>query len=150
MSYYSPSLVTAVDIAYHYGDRDPRLLSVAEKQNQVLLDQSGLSVAMDIRDGKAKPFIKQSVSLTDGAKGEQGGLTLLRYGSEDLTLLFKYSAQGLSHGHYDKLSFSLYARGDEVIQDYVLVRFVNIEQKGGGNYLPENQSWAKQSIAIIQ
>ncbi|MEP5569177.1 MAG: alginate lyase family protein [Halioglobus sp.] len=147
MSYYSPSLVTAVDIAYHYGERDPRLLSVAEKQNQVLLDQSGLSVAMDIRDGKAKPFIKQSVSFTDGPKGEQGGLTLLRYGSEDLTLLFKYSAQGLSHGHYDKLSFSLYAQGDEVIQDYGLARFVNIEQKGGGNYLPENQSWAKQSIA---
>jgi len=53
----------------------------------------------------------------------------------------------LSHGHYDKLSFSLYEKGDEVLQDYGLVRFVNIEQKGGGNYLPENTTWAKQTIA---
>jgi len=147
MSYYSPSLVTAVDIAYHYGRRDPQLLSVAEKQNQVLLDQAGLSVAMDIRDGKAKPFVKKSVRFTDGPEGEQGGVGILRYGSEDLTLLFKYSAQGLSHGHYDKLSFSLYEKGEEIIQDYGLVRFVNVEQKGGGNYLKENKTWAKQTIA---
>ena len=53
----------------------------------------------------------------------------------------------MSHGHYDKLSFSLYEKGEEVLQDYGLVRFVNIEQKGGGNYLPENTSWAKQTIA---
>ena len=61
--------------------------------------------------------------------------------------MFKYAAQGLSHGHYDKLSFSLYENGDEVLQDYGLARFVNIEQKGGGNYLPENTTWAKQTIA---
>jgi len=147
MSYYSPSLVTAVDIAYHYGDQDPQLLSIAREQNQVLLDQSGLSVAMAIRDGKAEPFVKESLNLRDGPKGEQGGVAVLRYGNEDLSLVFKYAAQGLSHGHYDKLSFSLYDQGDEVIQDYGLVRFVNVEQKGGGNYLPENQSWAKQTIA---
>lgn len=147
MSYYNAALITAVDIAYYYGARDPRLLSVAQRQGQVLLDQSGLSVALGIRDGKAKPFIKKSVNLTDGPEGDQGGVSVLRYGNEDLTLLFKYSAQGLSHGHYDKLSFSLYDRGDEVVQDYGLVRFVNIEQKGGGNYLEENQTWAKQTIA---
>ncbi len=62
-------------------------------------------------------------------------------------MVFKYAAQGLSHGHYDKLSYSLYDRGDEVVQDYGLVRFVNIEQKGGGNYLKENNTWAKQTIA---
>jgi len=45
------------------------------------------------------------------------------------------------------LSFSLYHKGEEVIQDYGLARFVNIEQKGGGNYLKENKTWAKQSIA---
>lgn len=147
MSYYSPSLVTAVDIAYHYGSKNPQLLSIAEKQNQVLLDQSGMSVAMAIRDGKAEPFIKQPINLRDGMDGDEGGVAILRYGNEDLTVVFKYAAQGLSHGHYDKLSFSLYDQGDEVIQDYGLVRFVNVEQKGGGNYLPENQSWAKQTIA---
>ena len=147
MSYFSASLVTAVDIAYHYGDQNPQLLSVAEKQGQVLLDQSGLSVAVALRDGKTQPFVKQSINLSDGAEGDEGGVAVLRYGVEDLAVVFKYAAQGLSHGHYDKLSFSLYDRGDEVIQDYGLVRFVNIGQKGGGNYLKENQSWAKQTIA---
>ncbi|NIB42548.1 alginate lyase family protein [Pseudomaricurvus alkylphenolicus] len=147
MSYHSGSLVTAVDIAYHYGNRNPQLLSIAHTQNQVLLDQAGLQVAMDIRDGKTQPFLKQSVNLTDGPDGTQGGVGVLRYGDEDLSLVFKYAAQGLSHGHYDKLSYSLYDKGDEVIQDYGLTRFVNIEQKGGGNYLKENKTWAKQTIA---
>ena len=43
MSYYSPELVTAVDIAYHYGSQDPKLLSIVEKQALVLLNESGLS-----------------------------------------------------------------------------------------------------------
>ncbi len=147
MSYHSRELVTAVDIAYHVGGEDPQLLSIAEKQGRVLLDDSGFSVAAAIRDGTAQPFEKKSINLTDGADGKQGGVAILRYGDEELTLVFKYAAQGLSHGHYDKLSYSLYEKGDEVLQDYGLARFVNIEQKGGGNYLMENTTWAKQTIA---
>ena len=108
MSYQARSLVTAVDMAYHIGGQDPRLLGVAQMQGQVLLDDAGISVAMAIRDGKARPFEKKSVNLSDGADGEQGGVAVLRYGDEDLTLVYKYAAQGLSHGHYDKLSFSLF------------------------------------------
>jgi hypothetical protein len=147
MSYYTASLVTAVDIAYQYGGKNPQLLSIAQKQNEVLLDQSGLAVAMGIRDGKTQPFVKNSINLSDGPQGKQGGVGVLRYGNEDLALVFKYAAQGLSHGHYDKLSFSLYEKGDEVLQDYGLARFVNIGQKGGGNYLKENKTWAKTTIA---
>lgn len=147
MSYYSRELVTAVDIAYHYGGQNPQLLSIAEKQGSVLLDDSGLAVAQGVRDGKAETFVKKSINLSDGADGKQGGVGILRYGDEDLTLVFKYTAQGLSHGHYDKLSFSLFEKGNEVVQDYGLARFVNIEQKGGGNYLKENTTWAKQTIA---
>jgi hypothetical protein len=147
MSYYTASLVTAVDIAYSHGNQNSQLLSIAEKQNEVLLDESGLAVAIGIRDGKAQPFVKKSINLTDGINGKQGGVGILRYGNEDLTLVFKYAAQGLSHGHYDKLSFSLYEKGDEVVQDYGLARFVNIGQKGGGNYLKENKTWAKTTIA---
>jgi len=147
MSYHARELVTAVNIAYHVGGQDPRLLSVAEEQGQVLLDDAGISVALAVRDGKAKPFDKKSINFSDGVDGQQGGVAVLRYGDEDLTLVFKYAAQGLSHGHYDKLSFSLYEQGDEVLQDYGLARFVNIEQKGGGNYLKENTTWAKQTIA---
>lgn len=147
MSYYSRELVTAVDIAYHYGGHNPQLLSIVEKQGRVLLDDSGLSVALGIREGKAEPFAKKSINLSDGSDGKQGGVGILRYGNEELTLVFKYAAQGLSHGHYDKLSFSLFEKGNEVLQDYGLARFVNIEQKGGGNYLKENTTWAKQTIA---
>lgn len=145
MSYRARELVTAVDIAYHVGGRDPRLLSIAEEQGQVLLDDSGFSVAVAIRDGKAEPFQKKSVNLRDGPDGNQGGVGVLRSGEQEL--VFKYAAQGLSHGHYDKLSFSFYEHGDEVLQDYGFARFVNIEQKGGGNYLKENTTWAKQTIA---
>ena len=147
MSYQSGALVTAVDISYHVGRQDPRLLSVAKEQGRVLLDDAGLSVALAVRDGKTQPFEKKSINLSDGPDGQQGGVAVLRHGNEDLTLVFKYAAQGLSHGHYDKLSFSLFEKGEEVLQDYGLARFVNIEQKGGGNYLKENTTWAKQTIA---
>ena len=147
MSYLAGSIVTAVDIAFYMGGQNPRLLSIAEAQGRVLLDDAGFAVAKAVRDGKTVAFEKKSVNLSDGPEGKQGGVAILRYGNEDLTLVFKYAAQGLSHGHYDKLSFSLYERGDEILQDYGLARFVNIEQKGGGNYLKENTTWAKQTIA---
>ncbi|SFJ57115.1 alginate lyase family protein [Olleya namhaensis] len=145
MSYYTSALVTAVDISYHFGIQDAGLLSIASKQDRVLLDDSGLAVALGIKNGKSEPFNKQSINLSDGPKGTQGGVAILR--NDDVELVFKYAAQGSSHGHYDKLSYSLYEKGEEVIQDYGLARFVNIEQKGGGNYLKENKTWAKQTIA---
>ena len=147
MSYQTSAVVSAVNIAYLSGGRNPQLLSIAQEQGEVLLDDAGFAVAAAIRDGKTQPFKKESVVFSDGSDGKQGGLAVLRSGAEDLTLVFKYSAQGLSHGHYDKLSFSLYEKGREVLQDYGLVRFVNIGQKGGGNYLKENSSWAKQTVA---
>tara|TARA_R110002012_G_scaffold321944_1_gene552624 strand:+ start:75051 stop:77270 length:2220 start_codon:yes stop_codon:yes gene_type:complete len=145
MSYFNSALVTAVNISYHYGNKDQGLLSIAEKQNEVVLDDSGLAVALGIKNGEVKPFVKKSINLSDGPDGTQGGVGILR--QEDLELVFKYAAQGSSHGHYDKLSFSYYEQGEEIIQDYGLARFVNIEQKGGGNYLKENKTWAKQTIA---
>lgn len=145
MSYLSRELVQAVNIAYFVGDEDPSLLSIAQEQGQVQLDDAGFAVALAVRDGLAKPFVKTSINFSDGADGDEGGVAVLR--RDDLELVFKYAAQGLSHGHYDKLSYSLYESGDEILQDYGLARFVNIEQKGGGNYLPENTSWAKQTIA---
>lgn len=145
MSYYNDALVTAVDISYHFGTQDPGLLSIAKEQNKVLLDDSGLAVALGLKEGKAEPFNKKSINLSDGPNGTQGGVAILR--NKEIELVFKYAAQGSSHGHYDKLSYSLYENGDEIIQDYGLARFVNIEQKGGGNYLKENKTWAKQTIA---
>lgn len=147
MSYHNDALITAVNLAYYYGEQDPRLLSIAQEHGRVLLDDAGYAVAAGVRDGLTQKFSKRSVNYSDGADGDEGGLSLLRHDDEELTLLFKYSAQGLSHGHYDKLSFSLYGKHKEILQDYGLSRFVNIGQKGGGNYLPENKTWAKQTIA---
>lgn len=145
MSYLAPELVAAVNIAYYYGNQDPRLLSIAKKQNTVLLDQTGLSVALAIQNGKAQPYVKPSVNYGDGPDGTQGGISVIR--SEDLEVVFKYTAQGLSHGHYDKLFYALYDDGKDILQDYGMSRFVNIEKKGGGNYLKENGTWAKQTVA---
>jgi hypothetical protein len=145
MSYFNTSLIATVDIGYHFGGNNPELLSIAKKQDEVTLDDAGLAVALGIAAGKEKSFVKKSIELSDGANGDEGAVGILR--SNGLELVFKYSAHGLSHGHYDKLSFALFEDGKEVVQDYGMGRFVNIEQKGGGNYLKENTTWAKQSIA---
>ncbi len=145
MSYFNASLISSVDIAYHFGGNNPELLSVAKKQEEVTLDDAGLAVALGIKEGKEKPFVKKSIELSDGANGDEGGVGILR--SNTMELVFKYTGHGLSHGHYDKLSFALFEDGNEVVQDYGMARFVNIEQKGGGNYLKENTTWAKQTIA---
>lgn len=145
MSYYNASLISTVDIGYHFGGNNPELLSIAKKQGEVTLDDAGLAVALGIKKGKEMPFIKKSIELSDGANGDEGAVGILR--SNPLELVFKYTAHGLSHGHYDKLSFALFESGDEIVQDYGMSRFVNIEQKGGGNYLKENTTWAKQTIA---
>lgn len=150
MSWYAPSIVSAVDIAYlHYG-QDPDLLHIAQQQQQVTLDLAGLQVARDLALGKDVPWQRESVFYTDGSDGSQGGLSVLRGGSAptyQLTLALKYSAHGGGHGHFDRLSYSLYNVRGEVIQDYGAARWVNIEQKGGGRYLPENQTWGKQTVA---
>lgn len=148
MSYYNSALVNSVDIAYHYGRQDPQLLDIAQIQNEVSLDDAGLAVALALKENKKETFSKKSVSLTDGPNGKQGGLTILRsQKNNDLELVFKYTAQGNSHGHYDKLSYSVYENGNEILPDYGLARFVNINAKNGGGYLKENTTWAKQTIA---
>ncbi len=149
MSFKSRELISAVDIIYDYCGKDPQLLSIAAAQEKVELDASGFAVAQGIQAGKAKAFDKKSIELRDGKNGDEGAVGILRMpGKEDeLCLVYKYTAHGLSHGHFDKLSYSLYDNSGEIIQDYGMARWVNINQKQGGGYLPENTSWAKQTIA---
>jgi hypothetical protein len=59
----------------------------------------------------------------------------------------KYTGHGLSHGHYDKLSMLYYDQGFEILQDYGAARFINVETKDEGRYLPENKSFSRQTIA---
>jgi len=145
MSLGSRELVNAVSMAYHYGGNDPQLLSIIEKQARVPLNDSGLAAAKGIATGKTKPYEYKSIELTDGAKGDEGAIGILRKG--ELTLMMKYAKHGMGHGHFDQLGFLLYNGPDEVIQDYGSARWVNIEHKDGGGYLKENTSWAKQTLA---
>ncbi len=150
MSWKSREVVAAVDIAYLDFGKDPMLLSIAEKQGRVTLDDAGFRVAADHAKGLAKPFKHKSIAYRDGAEGKHGGLGILRADNEngeEICVLAKYAAHGMGHGHFDKLSYSLYDEDGEVIQDYGSARWVNIDQKGGGRYLKENHSYAKQSIA---
>ncbi len=149
MSYLSRELVTALSCAYFYGNQDPALLSIVELQGKVPLDGSGMATALAIAKKETKAFNKKSMLLRDGPKGNLGGIAILRNkkNGEDGALVMKFSQHGMGHGHFDRLSFSLYHQGDEMIQDYGAARWVNIKQKDGGGYLKENKTWAKQTIA---
>lgn len=150
MSWLSREVVGAINIGYHDFGLDPMLLSIAEKQGKVLLDENGYIVSRDLAKGMAAPFSHRSIAYTDGADGTMGGIGILRANGkegDEVCLLMKYAAHGMGHGHFDRLGYSLYDETGEVIQDYGSARWVNIDQKGGGRYLPENKSYAKQTIA---
>ena len=129
------------------GDRS--LLSVAKQQKSYVLTGDGFATAKAIDDGLARPFDYRSVMLRDGHDGESGALVVLRSGSEPghQALVFKATAQGMGHGHFDKLNWLFYDNRHEIVTDYGAARFLNVEQKEGGRYLPENESWAKQTVA---
>ncbi|MEO7984124.1 MAG: heparinase II/III family protein [Bacteroidota bacterium] len=149
--YTSNELVTAIATAWDAYGKDDGLLVVAKKQNQVLLNRGGVSIAARLATGKNVPgyFPYRSVEYADGMKGDAGGISLLRNGStNDLTtLIYKYTSHGLSHGHFDKLNINLFDKGNEILSDYGAVRFISVEQKYGGRYLPETKAYAAQTIA---
>lgn len=148
--YTSNELVTAVDAAWDVYGKNDALLFVANKQNRVLLNRGGVSIAAAIAKGNVPAYFPyQSVEYMDGVKGDSGGVSLLRNGQKNnlTTLIYKYTAHGLSHGHYDKLNINLYDKGNEILRDYGAVRFIGVEQKYGGRYLPETKSYASQTIA---
>ncbi|MEL7163174.1 MAG: heparinase II/III family protein, partial [Bacteroidota bacterium] len=150
MSVYSPEVVKSVDYGYQLYGENPELLSLAKIQDAVTLDGAGKAISDAVAAGKAEPFRPASTRFTDGAEGTEGGVAILRaYGGEGraTNLLLKYAAQGMGHGHFDRLGYSFYNETGEVVQDYGSARWVNIDQKGGGRYLKENNSWAKQSVA---
>ena len=109
----------------------------------------GKALAGAIDAGKTESFQYQSQRLRDGPDGDRGALIALRSGPavDDAAVVFKATSQGLGHGHFDRLSLIYYDNGDEILADYGAARFLNVEPKNGGKYLPENTSWAKQSVA---
>lgn len=147
-TWHSMELVFGVDIAYQ-ATADAGLLGIAEQQGRVILSDAGLEVAKALYRRAQKPYPLKTSLIRDGASGDEGGIGVLRMGegADQTCVVLKATAQGMGHGHFDKLSISFYDNGKEILQDYGAARFLNIEPKNGGHYLPENDSWAKQSIA---
>lgn len=141
-------LVYGVDIVYNI-TKDKSLLAIAKEQKKVILTDAGMAVAKGLLEGNVKPFEQKTILIKDGADGKQGGIGILRMGQgiDQICVLMKASSQGMGHGHFDKLTISLYDNGKQVLQDYGAARYVNIEAKNGGHYLAENDAWAKQTIA---
>lgn len=149
-TYLSPEVALQLNLTFARYGGDPALLSVAKRQNAVSLTPAGLATAAALAAHPNPPaFPYASLELRDGPDGTHGGIGILR--AEDdrgrpLALL-KYTAFGMEHGHYDKLALLYHDNGREVLPDYGAARFLNIEQKFGGRYLPENKTYALQTIA---
>ena len=150
MSIESPEVVLAVDLAYQRFGANANLLGAAAIQDRVILNGAGVAVARDLAASRTQPALDfGSIEFTDGFDGKRGGLGILRTGSGAATsmLLMKYGVHGQGHGHYDKLHFVFFDGGREVVPDYGFSRWINIEPKYGGRYLPENDSYAMQTVA---
>jgi hypothetical protein len=141
-------LVYGLSIAYGL-TKSPELLSIAEIQGTTVLTGEGYALAQAVDEGKAEPFNFKTVLFRDGENGDQGALAVMRMGDtpDAQTLVVKNTSQGFGHGHFDKLSYQLYDGGNEIVTDYGAARFLNVPSKYGGRYLPENRTWAKQTVA---
>jgi len=148
-SWHSQEIITLVNVLYSITPK-PELLYVAQQQGWVMLSEEGVNIARDIANGKASDrFDKPSIFLSDGPDGDKGGMGFLRHGTglDQMTVAMKYTQHGMGHGHYDKLSMMIYDQNSAIFQDYGTSRFLNIVQKRGGRYLPETETWAKQTVA---
>ncbi|MGQ1946057.1 heparinase II/III domain-containing protein [Geofilum sp. OHC36d9] len=147
-SWLTSELIFGTNIAYARTN-EATILDVANLQNQVMLSAEGLTVAKAVAEGKARKFERKSMIIRDGANGDKGGVALLRLGKSEkqTSLLFKFASQGMGHGHFDRLGISLYDKGQEILPDYGAARFLNVVAKEGGTYLPENKTWANQTVA---
>lgn len=149
--YTTSEMLMALNVATKAYGIKPAYLYVAHKQGKVLLGKGGVQLAKAMLAPNAIPkwFPYTSIENSDGPTGKQGGLDILRLGKgQDLSsLIFKYTSHGLSHGHFDKLNINFFDAGKEILQDYGSARFVGVEQKYGGRYLPENGKYAVQTIA---
>ncbi|MUJ27718.1 chondroitin lyase [Aliivibrio fischeri] len=152
-------VIMATSVCYHRYEQTETLLGMADHQQDVWVHSSGqtLSNAVEQAD-EIKPFNWGSLFVTDGPEGEKGGVSILRHRDEkddDTMALIWFGQHGsdhqyhsaLDHGHYDGLHLSVFNRGHEVLHDYGFGRWVNVEPKFGGRYIPENKSYCKQTVA---
>lgn len=145
----SDEVIFGTNIAYSRY-RDASLLPVIKQLGKLSFTDAGAIAANAITPNLSSVVNRPSMFIEDGPDGGRGGLALMRSpqtGAGQLHAVFKFATQGLGHGHFDRLSLSVYDHGNEIINDYGAARFLNIEAKRGGHYLPENKSYARHSIA---
>ncbi len=150
MDILAPGVLFGTSVILDRYGFDKNLLGLAKIQKGVYLNGSGLKLAKAYaaEDEVIEPTWS-SIEFVDGNDGKGGGFGILRAGKgKDQTVLaMKYGVHGLGHGHFDKLHFMYYDQGSDVVPDYGFSRWINIETKYGGRYLPENDTYAKQTIA---
>lgn len=143
-------LMAAAVYNARYGD-DPAIHALARQQGRVWVQPVALSLAaaadaLAIDDLPLWP----SVELNEGPAGDRGAQGFLRARSAagDITqVCMNYGQHGMDHGHFDTLGLTLFSQGTEVLREYGFARWLNVEPKFGGRYLPENGSWARQTLA---
>ncbi|WP_418320661.1 heparinase II/III domain-containing protein [Piscinibacter sakaiensis] len=143
-------LIAAAVYNARYGD-DPAVFALARQQGQVWVHPAalGLAAAADALQSDALPFWP-SVELNEGPAGDKGAQGILRAKASDgdiSQVLMNYGQHGMDHGHFDTLGITLFNRGEEVLREYGFARWLNVEPKFGGRYLPENLTWARQTVA---
>lgn len=138
----------------HYGP-SPQLSAIARYQQACWPCRGALLLSEDAPEDAAR---RPSQRIRDGVKGERGAGGILRAQpdgqSESMALLW-WGGHGniagmhsaLNHGHFDGLHLSYFTRGHEILQDYGFARWVNVEPKFGGRYVPENNGYAKKTVA---
>lgn len=143
-------LLAAAVYNARYGD-EPAIHALARQQGQVWVHPAalGLAAAADALQSDAPPFWP-SAELNEGPLGDKGAQGFLRAKAADgdiTQVCMNYGQHGMDHGHFDTLGLTLFNRGDEVLREYGFARWLNVEPKFGGRYLPENLSWARQTLA---
>ncbi len=152
-------VIMATSVCYHRYEQTETLLGMANHQQDIWVHISGKTLSDAVANADTiKPFNWGSLFVTDGPQGEKGGVGILRHRDEeddDTMALIWFGQHGsdhqyhsaLDHGHYDGLHLSVFNRGQEVLHDYGFGRWVNVEPKFGGRYIPENKSYCKQTVA---
>ncbi|MHA2938915.1 heparinase II/III domain-containing protein [Vibrio sp. RC27] len=152
-------VIMATSVCYHRYEQSETLLGMANHQQNVWVHTAGLTLSKAVEEAdEIKPFSWGSLFMTDGPQGEKGGVSILRHRDakdDDTMALIWFGQHGsdhqyhsaLDHGHYDGLHLSVFNRGHEVLHDYGYGRWVNVEPKFGGRYIPENKSYCKQTVA---
>ncbi|MBS1210977.1 MAG: chondroitin lyase, partial [Proteobacteria bacterium] len=151
-------LMIATSLCFKRYGVDANLVEMARLQQRVWVGDAGLALSNAVAHAPHGRMNWGSMLISDGPDGTRGGVGILRQedAEQDLNMALLWFGQhgsdhtlhdALDHGHFDGLHLSYFNRGKEVLQDYGFGRWVNVEPKFGGRYIPENDSYCKQSIA---